>query len=324
MSSLADDHATDPVADPGAAPTPTVLIVDDDRATQTLLSLAMEEEGYETVGAQNGEQALEEFSRVAPHLVLMDAMMPEMDGFTCCERLRSLPGGRTVPILIITVLDDQESVDRAFAAGTTDYVTKPIYWPVLCQRVRRLVQAGDTERQLYVLRNRLQRAERWDKVMGLALEGAGGGGHGLKPWREMLAIARESLSGDRAGIWVSSSQTWLESCREGLVPVGEAVARESFREISKGESSDNISDNILETCLTDIAHWPALGTVWKSRWGMVVPLGVGQQGELGWCFMGRSQDLPWGPEDQQRWQRLSQVLGLVLKGGKQGELVPEC
>ena len=95
--------------------------------------------------------------------------MPEMDGFTCCERLRSLPEGKTVPILIITVLDDQESVDRAFAAGTTDYITKPIYWPVLCQRVRRLVQAGETDQQLAMVSANLQQAEAWAGVVTATL-----------------------------------------------------------------------------------------------------------------------------------------------------------
>jgi diguanylate cyclase (GGDEF)-like protein len=119
----------------------SILIVDDDRAMRLLLRLAMEEEGYTVLEAKDGEQCLAEFIQHRPQMVLLDAVMPGIDGFSCCQQLRQLPEAQDVPILIITVLDDPASVDRAFEAGATDYVTKPIHWPVLCQRVRRLLQA---------------------------------------------------------------------------------------------------------------------------------------------------------------------------------------
>jgi diguanylate cyclase (GGDEF)-like protein len=119
----------------------TILIVDDDRAMRLLLRLALEWEGYEVLEANNGEQCLAEFAESRPQMVLLDAVMPGIDGFTCCQELRRFPEAQDVPVLMITVLDDSESVDRAFEAGATDYVTKPIHWPVLCQRVRRLLKA---------------------------------------------------------------------------------------------------------------------------------------------------------------------------------------
>ena len=119
----------------------TILIVDDDRAMRLLLRMAMEEEGYTVIEAKDGEQCLVEFVRHQPQVVLLDAVMPGMDGFTCCQQLRQRPEAQEVPVLMITVLDDSDSVDRAFEAGATDYVTKPIHWPVLCQRVRRLLNA---------------------------------------------------------------------------------------------------------------------------------------------------------------------------------------
>ncbi len=101
----------------------------------------MEGEGYQVLEAKNGEQCLAEFTESRPQMVLLDAVMPGIDGFTCCQQLRQRPEAQDVPVLMITVLDDSESVDRAFEAGATDYVTKPIHWPVLCQRVRRLLKA---------------------------------------------------------------------------------------------------------------------------------------------------------------------------------------
>ena len=290
MSTAPDDHP------------PTVLIVDDDRATQTLLAMAMEEEGYATVGAQNGEQALEEFGRLVPSLVLMDAMMPEMDGFTCCERLRSLPEGKTVPILIITVLDDQESVDRAFAAGTTDYITKPIYWPVLCQRVRRLVQAGDIERKLGSVTESLRHAEAWEGVMEATLEWVAAGG-ALEKFQAVLAIARQALDGDRVGLWMAASQTWLEDVHDGGTPLDSATAQASLAEGVQGNP---------EGCLTRAQDWPTLQSVWLCRWGMVVALGDDDAAPLGYLGIGRSADLPWDDRDQRRWQRLGQLLGVSL------------
>jgi len=68
---------------------------------------------------------LDAYLRLQPDIVLLDAIMPVMDGFSCCSHLQLLPGGDRTPILMITGLDDQDSVDQAFEAGAIDYVTKP-------------------------------------------------------------------------------------------------------------------------------------------------------------------------------------------------------
>jgi DNA-binding response OmpR family regulator len=143
---------------------PLILIVDDDPALRALLRLAMEEEGYRVAEAKEGEQGLVEYCRLQPDMVLMDAVMPGMDGFTCCRRLRSLPGGNLTPILTITVLDDPESVDRAFAAGATDYITKPIHWAVMSQRVRRLLAASQAQTRARQAEAALQRQIAWSHL----------------------------------------------------------------------------------------------------------------------------------------------------------------
>src|SRR3569832_1159545 len=119
-----------------------VLVDDDDRALRTLLRFAMEEEGFLVAEANNGENCLAEFARLQPDIVLLDAVMPVMDGFTCCSQLRTLSTAEHTPVLMITVLDDQDSVDQAFAAGATDYVTKPIHWAVLRQQKTRHQKAS--------------------------------------------------------------------------------------------------------------------------------------------------------------------------------------
>lgn len=119
-----------------------ILVVDDNRFMRIQLRLVMEQAGYEVVEASDGEQGIAAYTRLHPDIVLLDALMPAMDGFTCCSQLKTLPGGDSTPVLMITALEDQESVDQAFEAGASDYITKPIHWAVLRQRVRRLIQSS--------------------------------------------------------------------------------------------------------------------------------------------------------------------------------------
>ncbi|OCQ98516.1 diguanylate kinase [Oscillatoriales cyanobacterium USR001] len=146
--------------------TPVILVVDDEKSLRVLLRHAMEKQGYQVIEARDGKECLEECSRRLPDIILLDAIMPVMDGFTCCSELQKIFGEaeekppnsylfplttkvyKMPPILMITGLDDPESVDRAFAAGATDYVTKPIHWAVLRQRVRRILENGQLIKEL--------------------------------------------------------------------------------------------------------------------------------------------------------------------------------
>ena len=133
-----------------------VLIVEDDRLTRLQLRAMMEKEGYRVAEAKDGDQGLAEYIRLRPDIVLLDALMPTIDGFNCCTLLRKLPQGDRIPVLIITALEDSDSVDRAFAAGATDYITKPIHWAVLRQRVRRLLDASRATAELQQQNDRLR------------------------------------------------------------------------------------------------------------------------------------------------------------------------
>lgn len=125
-----------------------LLIVDDDRSMRLALKNVFKSEEYEIEEAGNGMQAVSMCQRNMPDLVLMDAMMPEVDGFTACERIRSLPGGKDTPVLMITALENEDSIVRAFASGATDFIPKPIHFAVLKQRVSRLIQANKVEQHV--------------------------------------------------------------------------------------------------------------------------------------------------------------------------------
>jgi CheY-like chemotaxis protein/nitrogen-specific signal transduction histidine kinase len=125
-----------------------VLIVDDDELVRQVLCAKVQEDGYQVRTARNGEEAIVIYQEIQPDLVLMDGVMPGMDGFECCAQLQQLPGGDLTPVLMITGLDDSSSLDRAYEVGAADYITKPIHWAVLRQRVKRILNQSHLHRQL--------------------------------------------------------------------------------------------------------------------------------------------------------------------------------
>ncbi len=128
--------------------TPVILIADDDPSIRLLLRHAMEKEGFSVVEVVNGIEAIQAVEKHQPSLVLMDAVMPEMDGFTATSTLLEINEYRDLPVLIITSLDDDQSVARAFQSGAVDYISKPVNWSVLKHRVRRILHASETDRQI--------------------------------------------------------------------------------------------------------------------------------------------------------------------------------
>ncbi len=126
----------------------TILIADDDRSMRMALRNVLEADEYVIEEAKNGNHAIEICNRKMPDLVLLDALMPEMDGFSACERIRELPNGGDIPILMITALDDEESIVKAFNSGASDYIPKPVHFSVMKQRVSRLLKASKIEKHV--------------------------------------------------------------------------------------------------------------------------------------------------------------------------------
>lgn len=127
---------------------PIILIALDDRMTRAMMSYILENDGYQVIEAGDGEECLAAYQKTTPNLVLIDAIMPRMNGFECCGELMKLPESVHTPILMITGLEDQTSVDWAFDVGAADYITKPIHWPVLRQRVRIQLERTQLYQQL--------------------------------------------------------------------------------------------------------------------------------------------------------------------------------
>ncbi|MFG6093859.1 fused response regulator/phosphatase [Leptothoe sp. ISB3NOV94-8A] len=126
----------------------TILLIDDDLFSRKLLQAMLQKVGCQVIEADSGEKGLELYQKISPALILLDAKMPGMDGFDCCRKIRQLPEGEYIPILMVTGLEDQKSVEEAFAAGATDYVTKPVQMPILSGRVRYLLKAWQAEKEV--------------------------------------------------------------------------------------------------------------------------------------------------------------------------------
>jgi CheY-like chemotaxis protein len=137
---------------------PTVLIVDDDPVARLLAREALEQSGWMVEEAENGRLGLEAFIKRRPDLILLDIMMPEMDGFTACVELRKLPEGSHTPVLMMTGLEDYQSITQAYDAGATDFIVKPVNGLLLGHRVRYMLRAGQAMRDLRDSQDKLMQA----------------------------------------------------------------------------------------------------------------------------------------------------------------------
>lgn len=121
---------------------PLVLIVDDDVTLRFLAREALESVDFTVAEAGDGREALAVCAEQRPAMVLLDVGLPDMDGFTVCETLRALPASALTPIMMMTSLDDEASINRAYEVGATDFITKPLNWLLLTYRVRYLWRAS--------------------------------------------------------------------------------------------------------------------------------------------------------------------------------------
>jgi len=138
--------------------TPLLLVVDDDIVIRTMIMKALQKQGFDTIEAPNGAEGIELFRQHRPDLVLLDVIMPVMNGFEACRQMREVDPERTVPIIMLTGLDDIASVDKSFDAGATDFISKPINWSLFIQRVRYSLKSRDMDFELRKNRHRVDYA----------------------------------------------------------------------------------------------------------------------------------------------------------------------
>ena len=120
---------------------PGILVVDDVELNLELLERKLENQGFDTARAVSGAGALEAAQKRVPDLILLDVMMPEIDGFEVCRRLRADPRTAEIPIILLTALSDPADRLRGLQAGADEFLTKPVADDVLFARIRSLLPA---------------------------------------------------------------------------------------------------------------------------------------------------------------------------------------
>ncbi|MEO6743986.1 MAG: EAL domain-containing protein [Caldimonas sp.] len=154
---------------------PKVLLVDDDEVNLLLTSVALRERGFTITEATSGETAIRILADWLPDVVVLDALMPGLDGFQTCRELRVLPGFESLPVLMLTGLDDDASITRAYEAGATDFFVKSTQWSLLAGRLRYLLRASRTRVELERSKSRLARAQDLARMGSFDWKRGGGG-----------------------------------------------------------------------------------------------------------------------------------------------------
>lgn len=135
---------------------PSVLAVDDDTTILFLAKQYLSKSGFSVEIAENGKIALAVIEKKKPDIVLLDVQMPEMNGFDTCAKIREMPDTRHMSILMVTGLDDYESIEKAYESGATDFFTKPINWLLLEHRIRYMLRLNRTEAELRTAQEELE------------------------------------------------------------------------------------------------------------------------------------------------------------------------
>ncbi len=136
---------------------PIVLIVDDIKQNLQILGDRLRQEGYRVAAASNGKDALEIVSKTTPDLILLDIMMPEMDGFEVCQRLKKNAYTKDIPVFFLTAKTDIESITRGFEVGAVDYLTKPFNKAELSMRLNTHLKLRSSYKRLEDLNEQLEK-----------------------------------------------------------------------------------------------------------------------------------------------------------------------
>lgn len=144
-----------------------ILVCDDDINVRLLTRQCLEAENMVVVEAADGTEALDVFVRERPDLVFLDVEMPGMTGLEVCQRIRQMPQGETIPIMIVTGSDDRQSIDQGFEAGATQYKTKPVNWSLLGRDVQYMLRASDAFNALKRQEDRLRYLAYYDPLTSL-------------------------------------------------------------------------------------------------------------------------------------------------------------
>lgn len=141
---------------------PRIIVADGLASSRGSMQAALEARGLEVIPVENGMQACAAFIEYRPEIMILDSALPTQDGLATCAEIRRLPRGDGVPILVVSERDDAEAIDHAYLAGATDFVVKPVNWPILGHRIQYILRSSKAYREM-------QRTEAKNKVLLTAI-----------------------------------------------------------------------------------------------------------------------------------------------------------
>jgi two-component system, sensor histidine kinase and response regulator len=258
-----------------------LLIVDDDPVVRSLMRDTLEDDGFEVIEAENGAEACERCDETVPALIVVDAMMPVMDGFELCRALRARPETARTPILMATGLDDSNSIARAFEVGATDFIAKPLNWLMLSQRVRYMLRAARASDELRENQERLMVAldelrENQERLIAArdAAEAANKAkseflanmGHELRtPLNAIIGFAsimQQGVRGPLDSVYVDDAKIIVDSGMHLLAVINDIldIAKAESHSLELVEDMVDIAE-IIQVSAATVAEWARQGQV---------------------------------------------------------------
>jgi diguanylate cyclase (GGDEF)-like protein len=194
----------------------SVLVIDDDPIIRHLTRITLETAGHSVNDCPDGTAALEAFLATGPDVILLDVMLPGKDGFSVCAEIRALPEGQNIPIVMMTGLDDIDSIHKAYGAGATDFITKPLNWQILAYRVNYIFRSSRAFRDLRTSEARLSKAQQlarmgsweWNPLLDVVQLS--------EPCRQILGIASATQVRDIASLIALAHPLGRPYLRKGL------------------------------------------------------------------------------------------------------------
>ena len=202
------------------------MVVDDDFALRLPMKLTLENANFSVIEAENGQEAIDNFKSQKPDLIMLDFVMPGIDGFKTCQKIRNLPGGRHVPIIMVTSLEDVKTIDSAFQVGATDFIAKPINLNILAHRARYWLRSGTMLSDLNVSQQRLAKAQRLAR---------------LAHWELDLENNRFRFSTEVADVFGITDLSRYEALFENIIPDDKEQVKAQIDNACKTKSSFTIN-----------------------------------------------------------------------------------
>lgn len=145
-----------------------IMVVDDDESMRLMMTDALDEQDFNVIEAETGAEAIDLLKTQSADAILLDVNMPGEDGFTICDKIRKAEHTANIPVLMVTGCDDHDSIEKAYAVGATDFITKPMNWDLLPYRVAYIIKTSKAQDELAEAHNQLLQSEKLASIGQLA------------------------------------------------------------------------------------------------------------------------------------------------------------